>query len=144
MIGYEAGSPAGAARRAVEAFADTAGHDGGPDALGSREQATAWLQAAGWLPAEAALSNSEHNALIRLRNGVRDTLSAPAGSPAAADAAARLTRALAEGRLVVTAGPDGAVGLASAARASYPSVVAAVAAAIAHAAYSGVWPPGPE
>src|ERR1700744_4175804 len=141
MIGYEAGSPAGAARRAVEAFADTAGHDGGPDALGSREQATAWLQAAGWLPAEAALSNSEHNALIRLRNGVRDPLSAPAGSPAAADAAARLTRALAEGR---PGGPGGAGGLAAAARASYPSVVAAVAAAIAHAAYSGVWPPGPE
>ena len=50
--------------------------------------------------------------------------------------------ALAEGRLVVTAGLDGTVGLASAARASYPSVVAAVAVAIAHAAYSGQWPPG--
>ena len=62
-----------------------------------------------------------------------------AGSPAA-----RLTRALAEGRLVVTAGPDGTVGLASMARASYPSVVAAVAVAIAHAAYSGQWPPGPR
>src|ERR1700761_8792223 len=125
----------------VQAFAATAE---GTDALGSREDAVAWLRKAGWLPAEAGLSNSEYNALIRLRNGVGDTLAAPAGSPAAADAADRLTRALAEGRLVVTAGPDGAVGLASAARASYPSVVAAVAAAIPHAAYSGVWPPGPE
>jgi hypothetical protein len=125
----------------VQAFAATAK---GTDALGSREDAAAWLRASGWLPAEAALSNSEHNALLRLRNAVRDTLAAPAGSPGAADAAARLTRSLAEGRLVVTAGPDGAVGLASAARASYPSVVAAVAVAIAHAAYSGAWPPGNE
>jgi putative stress-induced transcription regulator len=128
---------------AIEAFAATADGAGGPDALGSREQAAAWLQDAGWLPAEAGLSNSEHGALLRLRNSVRDTLAAAAGTPEAADAAARLTRALAEGRLVVTAAPDGTVGLATAARASYPSVVAAVAVTIAHAAYSGQWPPGP-
>jgi len=125
----------------VQAFAATAE---GTDTLGSREDAAAWLQAAGWLPAGAALSSSEHNALMRLRSAVRDTLAARAGSPEAADAAARLTRALAEGRLVVTAGPDGTIELASAARASYPSVVAAVAVAIAHAAYSGAWPPGNE
>src|ERR1700761_1011185 len=41
-------------------------------------------------------------------------------------------------------GPGGTIELASAARASYPSVVAALAVAIAHAAYSGAWPPGNE
>jgi hypothetical protein len=128
----------------IETFAATAGKAGGEDALASREQAAAWLQAAGWLPAEAGLSNSEHGALLRLRNSVRDTLAAEAGTPGAADAAARLTKALAEGRLVVTAGPDGSVALATAARASYPSVVAAVAVAIAHAAYSGSWPPASD
>ena len=91
----------------IETFAATAGEAGGPDALGSREQAAAWLRTAGWLAAEAGLSKSEHGALLRLRNSVRDTLAAAAGTPEAADAAARLTKALAEGRLVVTAGPDG-------------------------------------
>ena len=128
----------------IEAFAATASEADGEDALGSREQAAAWLHAAGWLPAEAGLSNSEYSALLRLRNSVQDTLAAKAGTPKAADAAARLTKALAEGRLVVTAGPDGSVALASAARASYPSVVAAVAVSIAHAAYSGSWPPAPD
>jgi hypothetical protein len=127
----------------IESFAATSGPSGSEDALGSRDQAAAWLQAAGWLPAEAGLSNSEHGALLRLRNSVRDTLAAAPGSPEAADAAARLTKALAEGRLVVTAGPDGTIELATAARASYPSVVAAVAVTIARAAYSGQWPPAP-
>jgi hypothetical protein len=127
----------------IETFAATADEAGGQDALGSREQAAAWLRAAGWLSAEAGLSNSEHGALLRLRSSVRDALAAAAGTPEAAGAAARLTKALAEGRLVVTAGPDGTVQLATAARASYPSVVAAVAVAIAHAACSGRWPPAP-
>jgi hypothetical protein len=128
---------------AVHAFAATADGDSGQDALAFRDEAAAWLRSAGWLAADAGLSNSEHNALLRLRNAVRDTLAAPAGTPEAADAAARLTRSLSDGRLVVTASPDGAVELATAARASYPSVVAAVAVAIAHAACSGLWPPSP-
>ncbi|HWG13363.1 MAG TPA: ABATE domain-containing protein [Streptosporangiaceae bacterium] len=127
--------------QAVLVFAATADGDSGPDALASRDEAAAWLRSAGWLAEDAGLSNSEHAALLRLRNAVGDTLAAPAGTPEAADAAARLTRSLSEGRLVVTAGPGGTVELATAARASYPSVVAAVAVAIAHAAYSGRWPP---
>jgi hypothetical protein len=120
---------------------DAADGDSGQDALAFRDEASAWLRSAGWLPADAGLSNSEHNALLRLRNALRDTLTASAGTPEAADAAARLTRSLSEGRLVVTASPGGTVELATAARSTYPSVVAAVAAAIAHAAYSGTWPP---
>ena len=127
--------------QAVLALAATADGDSGQDALAFRDEAAAWLGSAGWLPADAGLSNSEPNALLRLRNARRDTLAARAGAPEAADAAARLTRALSEGRLVVTVGPGGAAELATAARSSYPSVVAAVAVAIADAAYSGAWPP---
>ena len=56
-----------------------------------------------------------------------------------ADAAARLTKALADGRLVLTVDPASAVQLASAARSSYPNLVADVAVAIAGSAASGAW-----
>jgi len=107
--------------------------------LRTREEAAAWLCAAGLLPAEAALSNSEHAALLRLREAIRDVLAAHADGREDAEAAARLTKALAEGRLAVTVDPASTVRLASAARASYPSVVAAVAVAIAESAAAGTW-----
>jgi hypothetical protein len=117
--------------RLIQSFANTD--------LQTREEAAAWLRAAGLLPAEAGLSNSEHAALLRLREAVRDVLAAHAGGGEDAEAAARLTRALAEGRLVVSVGPAGAVRLASAARSSFPSVVAGIAVAIAEAAAAGTW-----
>ena len=104
-----------------------------------REEAAAWLRKAALLPAEAGLSNSEHAALLRLRDSIRDVLAAHAEGRADDAADARLTRALADGRLVLTVGPNGAPRLASAARASYPNLVAAVAIAIAE---SGDWPGG--
>jgi len=55
-------------------------------------------------------------------------------------AAGRLTKALADGRLVLTVDPAGTPQLASAARASYPNLVAEVAVAIAAAAADGAWP----
>ena len=51
----------------------------------------------------------------------------------------RAARLLADGRLVLTVDPASAVQLASAARASYPNLVAAVAIAIAGSAASGEW-----
>ena len=48
--------------------------------------------------------------------------------------------ALADGRLVLTVDPASAVQLASAARASYPNLVAAIAIAVAGLAASGAWP----
>jgi len=111
----------------------------GTDLLRTREEAAAWLRTAGLLPAEAALSNSEHAALLRLREAVRDVLAAHADGREDPEAAARLTKALAEGRLVVTVDPASTVRLASAARASYPSVVAAVAVAMAESAAAGTW-----
>ena len=107
--------------------------------LRTRKEAAAWLRATGLLPAEAALSNSEHAALLRLREAIRDVLAAHADGREDAEAAARLTKALAEGRLVVTVDPASTVRLASAARASYPGVVAAVAVAIAESAAAGTW-----
>jgi Putative stress-induced transcription regulator len=116
----------------LRSLAGTAPADGA-DLLGTRESAVPWLRTAGLLPGDAILSGSEHGALLRLRDSLRDVLAARAAGSANEDAAARLERALADGRLVVTVAPDGAAGLASSARASYSNFVAAVAIAVAQA-----------
>jgi hypothetical protein len=121
--------------------AEPLGAEPGADLLGSRGDAAAWLHAAGLLPAEVGLTNSEHAALLRLRGAFRDVLAARADGREDAAAAERLTRALAEGRLVVIVDPASTVRLASAARASYPTLVAAIAVALADAAAAGTWPP---
>ena len=97
----------------IQGFANTLGASPGTDQLGTREEAAAWLRTAGLLPAEAGLSNSEHGALLRLRESIRDVLAAHTAGREDAAAAARLTRALADGRLVVTVDPASAVELAS-------------------------------
>lgn len=125
--------------RLVQSFANTRGTDDA-DLLSTREEATAWLRGADLLPAEARLTGSEHAALLRLRDSVRDVLAARTDGREDADADARLTRGLADGRMILTAGPASTVQLASAARASYPNVVAAIAIAIAGSAASGTWP----
>ena len=124
----------------IQVFANTLGGSPATDHLGTREEAAAWLRAAGLLAAEAGLSNSEYAALLRLRESIRDVLAAHTGGREDGDAAARLTKALADGRLVLTVDPASAVRLASAARASYPNLVAAVAIAIAGSTVSGGWP----
>jgi hypothetical protein len=103
----------------------------GTDLLGTREEAVPWLRAARLLPDDAIISGSEHGALLRLRDALREVLAARAAGAAAPDATARLTRALADGRLVVTVSPAGAAVLASSARASYSNAVAAIAVAVA-------------
>jgi hypothetical protein len=115
----------------IQSLADTA--RSGADLLASRETAADWLRAARLLPgdADATLTGSEHGALLRLRDSLRDVLAARAERRPDADAAARLTRALADGRLVVTVDPVGVAGLASSARATYSNLVAAIAIAVA-------------
>ena len=103
----------------------------GTDLLATRDEAVPWLHAAGLLPDDAIISGSEHGALLRLRDALREVLAARADGVAAPDAAARLTRALADGRLVVTVSPAGTAVLASSARASYSNAVAAIAIAVA-------------
>jgi predicted RNA-binding Zn ribbon-like protein len=133
------GEPAPGPLHLVQSFANTRGADPDADLLGRRGEAVAWLRAAALLPAEAGLTNSEHAALLRLRDSLGDVLAAHTDGRDDAAAAARLTRALADGRLVLIVDPAGPVELASAARASYPGIVAAVAVAIAGTAASGRW-----
>jgi predicted RNA-binding Zn ribbon-like protein len=121
----------------IQSLANTRGAD--QDLLGAREDATAWLHAAALLPAESGLSGPDHAALLRLRDSLRDVLAAHADDRSDADAAARLTRGLADGRLVLTVDAASAIGLASAARASYSNAVAAVAVAIYDSAAAGSW-----
>ena len=127
-----AGRPSAAeAHSIITSLADTA--RSAVDPLATREDAVGWLRAAGLLPADAdaALSGSEHGALLRLRDALRDVAMVRTAAGADEDAAARLTRALADGRLVVTVAAPGAAGLASSARAPYSNLVAAVAIAVA-------------
>lgn len=124
----------------IQSFASTRGADPDSDQLRICEEAAAWLHKAELLPADVGLTNSEHSALLRLRESIRDVLGAHTRGRKDAEAAARLTKALADGRLVLTVDPASAIQLASAARASYPHVVAAFAVAIAEAAASGAWP----
>jgi Putative stress-induced transcription regulator len=105
----------------------------GTDLLATREEAVPWLRAAGLLPDDAVISGSEHGALLRLRDALRDVLAARTSGAADPDATARLTRALADGRLVVTVSPAGAAELVSSARASYSNAVAVIAIAVAAA-----------
>ncbi len=120
-------------------FANTVRADPETDLLSTREEAAAWLAAAGLLPAESRLSGSEHGGLLRLRDALRDVLAAHADGREDAAAAARLTRGLADGRLVLTVDPASRTGLASAARASYSNTVALVAVAIAASDSAGTW-----
>ncbi len=122
----------------LQSFANTLAADHA-DLLRTREEAAAWLAGAGLLPAGSGLSGSDHAALLRLRDSIRDVAAAHTDGREDADAAARLTRALADGRLVLTVDAASAVGLASAARASYSNTVALIAVAIAAAAAAGTW-----
>jgi hypothetical protein len=123
-------TPAGA-MSLLRSLAATASQ--GRDPLAGRDDAAEWLQGAGLLPADAGLSGSEHSALLRLRDALRDVIVARTAGREDADAAGRLTRALADGRLVVTVSPAGSAGLASSARASYSNLVAILAIAVAGA-----------
>jgi hypothetical protein len=126
----------------LQSFAGTT--SAGPDfsdILATRETAIPWLRESGLIPADALVSGNEHAALLRLRDAVKDALAAHAagGSGDDSDIAVRLTRALSDGRLVVTIEPNGSVKLATAARSVYPSIVAALAVAIAEADAAGEW-----
>lgn len=120
----------------IQSLADTLSPGSGADLLRDRDDAVGWLREADLLPDEAGLSNSEHAALLRLRDALRDVLAAHANGRGDADAAARLTRALADGRLVLTVDQASKVRLASAARASYPNTVAIIAVAFAESVKS--------
>ena len=136
----DGGIPAPAPLDLIQSLANTLGADPDKDQLSTREDAAVWLRAAALLPASARLGNSDHTALLRLRESLRGVLAAHTDGHQDPAAAAGLTRALADGRIVVTVDPANGVGLASAARASYSGVVAELAVAIADSAVAGTWP----
>jgi hypothetical protein len=122
----------------VEAFVNTDSAEG--DLLGDRPAAVGWFRARGMLPTDpVVVSVSEHAALLRLRDSLRAVLVARTEGHLDHEAAGSLTRGLAGGRLVLTVDPAGAAHLATAARAPYPSMVAAVAIAIAGSVTAGTW-----
>lgn len=134
-----AGVPAPDPIHLIQSFANTLNADSDADLLSTREQAADWLRGAALLPGGAGLTGSDHGALLRLRDALRDVLAAHTAGREDAATAARLTKALADGRLVLTVDSASTVRLASAARASYSGLVAAVAVAIASTAASGTW-----
>jgi len=136
----DGGTPAPAPLNLVQALANTPGADPDKDPLRTREDAAVWLRAAALLPAQARLGSSDHTALLRLRESLRSVLATHTDGHQDAAAAAGLTRALADGRIVVTVDPGNGIGLASAARASYSGLVADLAVAIAESAAAGTWP----
>jgi hypothetical protein len=133
MPSVAAGNAALGGEALLSSLAGTVTADGS-DLLETRESAVPWLRATGLLPTDATLTGSEHGALLRLRDALRDIAAVRASDGAVADAGERLTKALADGRLVVTVTAAGQAGLASSARAPYSNLVAAVAIAVA-----GTW-----
>lgn len=126
----------------VQAFVNTVSlRTGGADLLGDRPAAVGWFRGAGVLPADpVVVSTSEHNGLLRLREALRTVLVARTEGREDATDAARLTRAFADGRLVLTVQAAGGAHWATAARAPYPSMVAGIAAAIADSVTARTWP----
>lgn len=126
----------------VQALVNTVSlREGGPDLLGDRPAAVGWFRGAGVLPADpVVVTTSEHSALLRLREGLRAVLVARTAGREEEATAATLTRAFADGRLVLTVDAAAGAHWKTAARAPYPSMVAAIAIAIAESAVAGTWP----
>jgi predicted RNA-binding Zn ribbon-like protein len=126
----------------VQAFVNTVSlRTGSADLLGDRPAAVGWFRAAGVLPADPVVVTTSENAnLLRLREALRTVLVARTDGRRDDAAAAALTRAFADGRIVLTVDTEGAAHWATAARAPYPSMVAAIAIAIAEATIGGTWP----
>jgi predicted RNA-binding Zn ribbon-like protein len=125
----------------VQAFVNTVSlRESGFDLLGDRPSAVGWFRGAGVLPADpVVVSTSEHSGLLRLREALRAVLAARTEGREDEAAAARLTKAFADGRLVLTVDPAAGAHWITAARAPYPSMVAAIAVAIAASVTSGTW-----
>jgi predicted RNA-binding Zn ribbon-like protein len=135
-------APAPGSLGLVQAFINTVSlKEGSQDLLLDRPQTVGWLRAAGVLsPDPVVISSSEHTALLRLREALRAVLIARTEGKHDEEAAAHLTKALADGRLVLTVNAAAGAHWATAARSPYPSVVAAIAIAIAESVTTGTWP----
>jgi predicted RNA-binding Zn ribbon-like protein len=121
----------------------------GRDLLGTAPEATAWLTAAGLLPAGSALTGIQQAALLELREAIRLVLGGHIEGREDPEAANRLTLALAPSRLTLALDPAAGVRLVSADHDPFSRVVGGIAVAIAEAAMAGTWArlkccPGPR
>jgi hypothetical protein len=129
VTGSDLSATTASALSMLQSLAATASH--GQDPLATRDDAAEWLHGAGLLPDDAGLSGSEHAALLRLRDALRDVLAARSAGHQDPEAAGRLSRALADGRLIVAVSPAGSAKLVSSARATYSNLVATLAIVVA-------------
>jgi predicted RNA-binding Zn ribbon-like protein len=142
-------APAPGSLRLIQALVNTLNAETGRDLLGTAPEATAWLTAAGLLPAGSALTGVQQAALLELREATRLVLSGHIEGREDPEAASRLTLALAPSRLTVALAPAGGVRLVSADHDPFSRVVGGIAVAIAEAAMAGTWArlkccPGPR
>jgi predicted RNA-binding Zn ribbon-like protein len=133
-------APAPGSLRLVQGLVNTLNMEADLDLLGSGWTATRWFETAGLLPAGSRLTGPEHAAVVELRQAVRQVLECHTGGGADAEAASRLTLALAPCRLAVTADPAGGVRLTEADHDPFQRAVGAFAVAIAEAGAAGTWP----
>ena len=132
-------APAPGSLRLIQALVNTLNAETGRDLLGTAPEATAWLTAAGLLPAGSALTGVQQAALLELREATRQVLGGHTERREDPEAASRLTMALAPSRLSLAVDPVGGVRLVSADHDPFSRVIGTVAAAIAEAATTGTW-----
>ena len=133
-------APAPGSLRLVQALVNTLNAELGRDLLGTAAEAARWLGAAGLLPAGSLLTGAEHRGLVELREAIRQVLATHTDRREDAEAARRLTVALASCRLALAIDPAGGVCLASADGDPFARVIGGVAIAIAEAGAAGTWP----
>jgi predicted RNA-binding Zn ribbon-like protein len=133
-------APAPGSLRLVQALVNTLSAELGRDLLGTAAEAARWLEAAGLLPAGSLLTGAEHRGLLELREATRDVLVTHTDRREDAEAARRLTVALASCRLVPAIDRAGGVCLVSADGDPFARVIGGVAIAIAEAGAAGTWP----
>jgi predicted RNA-binding Zn ribbon-like protein len=132
-------APAPGPLRLVQALVNTLNAELGQDLLGTAADATRWLQAAGLLSAASPLGGAEHRGLVELREAIRQVLATHTEGREDAQAARRLSVALACCRLAPAIDPAGGVALVSADHDPFARAVGSVAIAIAEAGAVGTW-----
>jgi predicted RNA-binding Zn ribbon-like protein len=132
-------APAPGSLRLIQVLVNTLNTERDRDLLGDGADAAQWLVTAGLLPGAARLTAAEHAALLELREAIRQVLRSHTSRRDDAEAASRLTLALAPSRLTVSIDPAGQARLASADHDPFPRAVGAVAIAIAEAGSAGTW-----
>jgi predicted RNA-binding Zn ribbon-like protein len=133
-------APAPGSLRLIQVLVNTLNLERDRDLLGTAADAARWLAAAALLPGEAKLTAAEHRALLELREAIRLVLWSHTFGRDDAEAASRLTLALAPCRLTVSIDPAGQARLAAADRDPLPRAIGAVAIAVAESGAAGTWP----